>query len=45
MVTEEYDSLSIYWSTEDRQLCIEMTGKHDKDTLLKIAEKMEYRER
>lgn len=45
MVNEEYNLLNIYWSTEDRQICIEMTGEYDRGTLLKIAEKMEYRER
>lgn len=45
MVNEEHNLLNVYWSTEDRQICIEMTGEHDKGTILKIAEKMEYRER
>lgn len=44
-VNEEYNRSSIYWSTEDRQICIEMTGKNDKDVLLKIAENLQYREK
>lgn len=44
-LNEEYDILSICWSTEDRQISIEMTGTNDKDLLLKVAEGMEYREK
>jgi hypothetical protein len=45
LVNEEYGFLSIYWLTEDRQICIEMTGVDDRDMLIEIAEKMKYRER
>lgn len=44
-VNEEYNFLSVYWLTEDRQIYIEMTGENDKELLLKIAENLQYREK
>lgn len=45
LINQDYNSSSIYWTTEDRQICIEMTNGCDKEMLLEIAENMKYRER
>lgn len=40
---KECDFMEIYWLTDDRQISIEMKGKTNKETLLKVAENLEYK--
>lgn len=44
LINEEYDLVSVCWTTDDRQLDIEATSKIDKDILMKVAENLSYKE-
>lgn len=37
------ESISIFWLTDDRQIVVSATGGMDKETVIKIAEGLEYR--
>ncbi|MCI8608831.1 MAG: DUF4367 domain-containing protein [Firmicutes bacterium] len=36
-------NITIYWMTDDRQMVVGATGEMDKETIIKIAEGLEYR--
>lgn len=36
-------SIDVYWLTDDKQLVVAATGEMDKETVIKIAESLEYR--
>lgn len=36
------ESISVYWLTDDRQMEVAATGEMDKETVLKIAERLEF---
>lgn len=38
-------SIDVYWLTDDKQLVVAATGEMDKETVIKIAESLEYRRR
>ncbi len=43
LINDEYDLVSVCWTTDDSQLNIETTDKIDKDMLMKIAENLSYK--
>jgi len=43
VTSEEYDFMSLYWKTDERQIGIVKDGACDKEMLMKIAESMKYK--
>ena len=43
LMSEEYDFMSVCWTTDDRQLNIETNDKIDRDMLMEVAENLSYR--